>query len=301
LATLQRQALATEIGRLIPGFERVSYPAKVIEAYSVWGGISRYWELALEYPTTVAAIKELVLNPLGVLYREPQRLLSDQMRDTRQASSILSIIGQGCHRLSEIAARLGKPATSLTRPLAILVELGLIIREVPFEASPRDSKRTLYSIADPLLSFWLKFVEPNHSLIEAGLDDSLENVLLKQWPDYVGGAWEAMSRQSVAYLSIDGRRWKPASRWWGKAIDGTTMELDIVAHGINSDEHVLIGEAKRSCSAKDLSRLLSELQSKSLRCPIVKGKRITYALWIMKGVKSNENVFIANDVLDVLR
>ncbi len=274
---------------------------RIVEAFSVWGGVPRYWELALEYPSTIKAIQELVLNPLGVLYREPERLLSDQMRDTRQAASILSMISRGCHRLSEIAARLEKPATSLTRPLAVLVELGLILREVPFGASPRDSKRTLYSIADPFLSFWLKFVEPNRSLIEAGLTDSLEKAVLKQWPDYVGSAWETMSRQSVPYLSINGRRWKPASRWWGKAIDGTLMELDIVAEGIDSDQQVLIGEAKYSSSEKDLSRLLSDLQSKSLRCPVLKGKKNTCALWIMKGVEKGNIIFTADEVIMALK
>jgi hypothetical protein len=66
------------------------------------------------------------------------------MRDTRQAASLLSIISQGCHRISEIAARLEKPASALTRPLSILVDLELIKREIPFGASPRDSKRSSF-------------------------------------------------------------------------------------------------------------------------------------------------------------
>ena len=243
----------------------------------------------------------MVLNPLGVLYREPERLLSDQMRDTRQAASLLSIISQGCHRLSEIAARLEKPATSLTRPLAILVDLGLIIREIPFGASLRDSKRSLYSIADPFLRFWLKFVEPNRSLLEAGLIDGVVNTVVKQWPQYVGTIWEQLSRQSVPYLSINGRQWKPASRWWGKDIDGELMEFDIVSSAFDNDEDVLVGEAKTSCSAKEIERLLTNLKSKTLRCPVLKGKNISCALWIMKGVGKGKNVFTADEVVGALK
>ena len=79
---------------------------------------------------------------------------------------MLALVGRGCHRLLEIAARLEKPATSLGRPLQRLLELGLVRRELPFGSSLRDSKRTLYVIADPFLRFWFRFVDPERSRLE---------------------------------------------------------------------------------------------------------------------------------------
>src|SRR5215468_12468811 len=96
-----------------------------VEAYATWGGIPRYWELAAGAASLQAAQRDLVLDPLGVLHAEPQRLLLDELSETMHAHSILALIGQGCHRLSEIAGRLGRPATSMTRPLALLVDIGL--------------------------------------------------------------------------------------------------------------------------------------------------------------------------------
>ena len=113
----------------------------MLEAYSIWGGVPRYWELAAGYKNSWHAVEELVLDPLGVLHHVPSRLLLDDLRETAQAASILSLIGQGCHRMSEIAVRLGKPATSLTRQLSRLLELGLIRREQLFGAPPRSSKK----------------------------------------------------------------------------------------------------------------------------------------------------------------
>lgn len=78
-------------------------------------------------------------------------------------------MGSGCHRLSEIAGRLGKPATSLARPLARLLDLGLVRRDLPFGATTRDSKRTAYRLDDPFLRFWFRFVEPNRSRLQARL------------------------------------------------------------------------------------------------------------------------------------
>lgn len=274
---------------------------RVSETYAAWGGIPRYWELALDYGTTFEAIRQLVLDPMGVLHREPERLLSDQMRDTRQAASLLSLISQGCHRLSEIAARLGKPATSLTRPLAILVELGLVRREIPFGASPRDSKRSLYKIADPFLLLWLKLVEPNRSMLEAGLVGSVADGVLKSWPQYLGNAWEELSRQSVPWLTTYGRTWKPAARWWGQGLDGNNLELDIVAASLENESEILVGEAKNQCTPDEVPRLLEGLKLKASRCPILKGKNISCALWIRKGTPSAPNVITAEDVIGSLK
>jgi AAA+ ATPase superfamily predicted ATPase len=118
-------------------------PERAVEAYAVWGGTPRYWELAGDHPDLPTAIRSLVLSPLGVLFEEPSRLLLDDMRDTTQAASILSLIGQGCHRISEIAARLGKPVTALSRPLQRLQDMDLITREQPFGEDPRQQAHAL--------------------------------------------------------------------------------------------------------------------------------------------------------------
>jgi AAA+ ATPase superfamily predicted ATPase len=273
----------------------------VIQAYGAWGGVPRYWELALEYATTAEAIRELVLSPLGVLYREPERLLTDQMRDTRQAASLLSLVGQGSHRLSEIAGRIQKPSTALARPLAMLADLGFITRETPFGAAPRDSKRTLYTIADPFLRFWFAFVEPNRSLLEAGLAKAAENTIMRSWPQFTGMAWEELARQSVPHLRIHHRSWRPAARWWGKAADAENLDLDLVSTSLENDTDALVGEVKLRCSPGETARLIKGLGEKASRCPALKGKNITCALWIMSGVPKGPQVVTADNVIASLK
>ncbi|NJL27995.1 MAG: ATP-binding protein [Thermoanaerobaculia bacterium] len=203
-----------EAGWIVPALG-LDDPARAVEAYAVWGGTPRYWELAADHPDLKTAIRELVLSPLGVLYEEPTRLLLDDLRDTTQAASILSVIGQGCHRLSEIAARLGKPATSLTRPLGRLIEMGLIARELPFGNPERTGKRTLYKIVDPFLRFWFRFVEPNRSRLEARLIDAVETEIASRLNHHLGEVWEELARASAPRLEAFGRAWKPAQRFWG--------------------------------------------------------------------------------------
>jgi len=42
-----------------------------IEAYAIWGGVPRYWELAADFSGQQEAVQALALSPLGVLYDEP--------------------------------------------------------------------------------------------------------------------------------------------------------------------------------------------------------------------------------------
>ena len=55
----------------------------------------RYWELRRDYPDKETAIRKVLLDPQGPLIEEPQRLLRDDMRDTVQSSTLLTIIGNG--------------------------------------------------------------------------------------------------------------------------------------------------------------------------------------------------------------
>ena len=89
------------------------------------GRSAALWELARGCTGLQDAIEELVLDRYGVLHGEPERLLLDDMRSAVQANSLLSLIANGCHRLSEIAGRLGKPAGHLARPLAQLIDWGI--------------------------------------------------------------------------------------------------------------------------------------------------------------------------------
>ena len=90
---------------------------RAVEEYAVWGGIPRYWELRKDYKDCDSAIRGLLLDTQGILAEETQRLLRDDMRDTVQTATLLSIIGNGANKLSEIALRAGKSANEITEPL----------------------------------------------------------------------------------------------------------------------------------------------------------------------------------------
>lgn len=274
---------------------------RAVEAYAVWGGTPRYWELAGDHPNLPAAIRSLVLSPLGVLSEEPSRLLLDDMRDTTQAASILSLIGQGCHRISEIAARLGKPATALSRPLQRLQDMDLVTRELPFAEEPRGSKRTLYKISDPFLRFWFRYVEVNRSRLGAGQVAAVEEEIGQRLGHHIGEVWEELARTSVPRLRPGGKSWGPAGRWWGPGLDRQPLEVDLVAHSSDGSS-ILVGEVKWS-APRDAGRLLEELEAKARRLPVASGREVVLALWLKAPIDGPAagRVVAPRQVLDVLR
>ena len=280
---------------------RLSDPALAVETFAVWGGTPRYWELAGDHQDLGGAIRSLVLSPLGVLFEEPSRLLLDDLRDTTQAASILSLIGQGCHRISEIAARLGKPVTALSRPMLRLQDMDLVVRELPFGEEPRGGKRTLYKIADPFLRFWFRHVEPNRSRLGAGLVAAVEKEIFGQLGHHFGEIWEELARTSAPHCEIGGKIWGPAGRWWGPGLDRTPLEIDLVAES-SDGKSILVGEVKWS-TPRDAARLFAELEAKARLLPLAAGREIVAALWLKSPVKGlpAERVVTPRQVLDVLR
>ncbi len=248
------------------------------------------------------AIKTHVLDRNGVLHTEPERLLVDDMRSMTQAHSVLSLIGQGCHRISEIAARLEKPAGSLSRIIAQLIELDYIAREIPFGVNPKSNKKTLYKLADPFLLFWYRFVYPNKSLLEIDLTDAVYRQIEPLFSQHVSVVWEELARQSVPKITIDNIAWGRAYRWWGSGNNKESMEFDIVAESLDR-QSLLVGEVKWSDTV-DVAGELRKLQLNVHHSPFRKHRSIHFALWVrnpVQAVNEQVSIILPEDVLKVLR
>ncbi len=231
----------------------------VILAYTAWGGVPRYWELMSESGLPLdRAVDHLVLNPLGPLHEEPERLLLEELPPAVALRPILDAIGLGAHRVSEIAARIGEPVTSLSRPLQRLMELGLIQREIPFSASSASAKRSLYKIADPFCRMWFRVVAPNRGFLADAPARAREKLWREARSSLVSAAWEELCRQwfssGVAQDSPfrEAGQWEPARRFW----HGEGPEWDVVSQTLD-ERCMLLGEVRWSERPVDLPKLRS--------------------------------------------
>ena len=181
------------------------------------------------------AVDTLVLDPAGPLHPEPDRLLLEETPPATSLRPLLDVIGAGAHRVSEIAGRLGFPASSLSRPLAALTEMGLVRRETPFGSEPRSGKRSLYRIDDPFLRLWFRVVAP----VRTALAQAPRETRLEYWRRHRAGleaqAWEELCRMAVPFLHradcslADLGPWEPAQRYWRR----NEPEYDVVARSVD--------------------------------------------------------------------
>ena len=268
-----RASVAMEIGPLFPGYIKealgLGSDSRAIESYAVWGGVPRYWELSEEFGDDLdQAIDRNVLDPRGPLHSEPERLLLEETPPAVSLRPLLDVIGAGAHKLSEIASRLEQPATSLSRPISRLVELGLVKREIPFGESVRSGKRALYRIADPFFRFWFRVVAPHRALL-AEAPSSTRTSLWEKHKEYIfSEAWENLCRQCVPFLHTTDSAlsalgpWEPARRYWR----GKAPEWDVVAKSVDGKK-LLLGEVKWSrerVASKALRNVVRDLIRKGV-------------------------------------
>jgi len=267
-----------------------------VEEYAVWGGVPRYWELREGYNNLREAIENNLLSVNGTLYEEPLKLFRDDIKDIVKTSTIMSYVGGGAHRLSEIAGRSGEQATNLSRPLAKLISLGYLTKEIPFGENEKNSKKSLYKIADPFMDFYFRFIVPNRSFIEIGRIQPILTTLDSQFSGYVGDYWEKLCRETVSGNEIDGITYGIARRWWGGISKDERIELDVVAESLDK-KHLLVGECKWT-AGENSDRLLAELVAKAGKLPFAKGHTIVPKLFLKTAPAGTmENVLLPEDVM----
>ncbi len=267
---------------LIDAFGAMS-AVEVVEAWTAWGGVPRYWELAAPLRGDVGdALERLVLDPNGPLHAEAERILQEEVPTAMEVRPVLDAIGGGANRLSEIAGRLGRAATSLARPLDRLVGMDLVRREVPYGEPARSGKRSLYRIDDPFFRLWFRVVAPHRAALVAGTQASRAALLARHWEALCGLAWEDLCRRQLpgsrALASFG--PWNVPQRWWS----GNAPEWDLVGETVDG-ARAIAGESKfvrRPLGARELAAEVDRLAKRALPAPLAlrDPKTIVRALFV---------------------
>lgn len=279
-----------------------------IEEYAVWGGVPRYWELREPRTSLNQALWRNVFSVNAPLYEEPIKLFQDDIKDIVKTSTIMSFVGSGANRLSELAARCNEPATNLSRPLKKLIDLGFLEREIPFGVDEKKNKKSLYKISDPFLAFYYQFVVPNRSFIELDRKLPIEEILKKQFAKYIGLQWEKICRDAVTGNMLNNVLYGKASRWWGSVLNEEKkpeqIELDVVSESLDK-KYLLVGECKWT-SSENSKQLITELIRKAKLLPFAANRIIVPILFLktkpidFTGTKTFENggiIMLPEDIL----
>ena len=275
-----------------------------VEEYAVWGGVPRHWELRETRNSLSDALWHNILSINGTFYEEPIKLFQDDVKDIVKTSTIMSYIGSGANRLSEIAARCNEPATNLSRPLKKLIDLGFLEKDVPFGIDEKNAKKSLYKIADPFMAFYYQFVVPNRSFIELGRRLPIEQALAAHFPEYVSMHWEKLCRDAVTGNMVNGIVYGKAKRGWGPVLnerkEPEQIEIDVMAESLDK-KYLLVGECKWT-NQENGKQLTAELLRKANLLPFAKNYKILPVLFLKNAPKDDVgNAMLPENVVELMK
>lgn len=232
---------------------------RLIEIYSVIGGIPYYAQFFDPESNIEKNIRSKILKKGEVLYEEVDFLLREEFKEPRSYFPIISAIASGSHKFGEIAGKTGMDKSNLTKYLSVLDQLHITYREVPItEKYPHKSKKGLYLIRDPFMNFWFRFVRPNLRHLEMEkIDFVWREKIAPEFDYYVSRYCEKIIADVLEKLTgtlpFDYER---LGRYWDRNVEIDIMAID------EAEKNVLLGEIKWQKKPVGI-KILGELREKA--------------------------------------
>lgn len=253
--------------------------------YAVCGGVPAYLLELKPQDDLWTNIRERVLTPETYLYREPEFLLNEELREPRNYFAILKALAAGKTRIGELVNETGFPKSKISKYLSVLTDLKIVKREVPVtEDKPEKSKRGSYLMTDHFFRFWFEFVFPYRSDLEGGEADNVLKKIKLSFPLYLSTIYEDVAREMAMNWSREGEfpfRVSRVGRYWAK-----DAEIDLV--GLSDEENVaLFGEAKWTNKAMSIG-IYEQLKQKASGVNWKNEKRSEYYILFSRSGFSDE-------------
>lgn len=213
-------------------------------AYGMVGGTPQY---LLQLQDTISIeenIKRTFLNPANILFEEPENLLKQEVREPALYNAIITAIATGSSRLAEICTKVGETSSTCSAYLKSLMALGIVHKETPY--GEKESRKSIYIIADNMFKFWYRFIPSNGSMISRGGGDLVYKRIEAQLADYMGQIFEEICRQYLWKRLLEGKaevEFNDLGRWWGTD-PHTRSQTEIDIMGVLDKETALFGECK---------------------------------------------------------
>lgn len=232
------------------------------EAFFICGGIPAYLRAFDDAKSVEANVRDLLLDDLGTLRREPEFLLREELREVDRYHAVLNAIATGKVSASEIAAHAGmKEGGGINYYLQQLMALRYVDRKRPLFGGKPKRTQTRYVLEDPIMRFWFRFVFPHESYLErAGAAAMFRDRVRPELPSYFGACFERLCRDAMKdiYVRDEIPGWE-VGEYWDKDV-----QIDVV--GLREDGYTDLAECKWG-AVRSPKTLVREVQSKARRFP----------------------------------
>jgi len=247
-----------DAGKFHPNY---SYEERA-KTYFVCGGIPLYLESFNKDVSFESNIEENILNPFAPLFKEPDFLIREELRDVTNYYAILYAIAAGKKHHKDISNDTGIDNRALQYYLKQLMEIGYIKKRYPLSTKKPSVREVLYDLDDPFLRFWFRFIYPNTSyLVHVGGERVFKDRVKPQLPIYFGYCFERLCREAMPYIYKQNRvhAYYEIGEFWNKNI-----QIDVV--GIRDDRWIDLGECKWG-EVKSENSLIKEIEQKRDKYP----------------------------------
>jgi AAA+ ATPase superfamily predicted ATPase len=179
-------------------------PATALDAYCVVGGFPQLASTWRASDTVSGYLQRELADPTAPLIVTGERVIGAELPPHSSARAVLAAVGAGETEFTKVLARSGIGRTSLSLALKTLTEKGIITRQSPFGGA-NDTKLGRYTVADPYLRFWLRFLAPNLPVIERRRGDLVCERIMAGWSTFRGHAIEPIVRASIEQMLPNAR------------------------------------------------------------------------------------------------
>ena len=245
--------------------------------YFICGGIPLYLRFFNQAHSLERNIEVKLLDEFGPLFREPEFLLREELRDVENYYAVLTAVAAGCATNQAIASQTGIPERSLHYYIQQLRALGYITRRFPLTGEKPNPRQVRYALQDPLLRFWFRFVFPNLSFIQQmGPRRSMSERIRPELDAYFGLCFERLCRQALPVI-YDREGVSTAfevGEYWDKAV-----QIDVV--GVRNDHWTDLGECKWG-TVRSYKKFLEDLEKKVRAYPNKRGATICKRVFLRK-------------------
>ncbi|MFE3545505.1 ATP-binding protein [Nocardia sp. NPDC059177] len=243
--------------RLAAEFWGIEDPRLAVLVHAIVGGTPAYRREFVEDDTPSGLddfddwVERTVLNPASPLFREARYLLSEEpgLRDPGLYHSVLSAVAHGNPTTGGISSYVGRKASDVAHPVAVLEDCGLLRREPDLFRG----NRILYRINEPLVTFYQAILRPDWAQWERGRDTAQlwQRRRSRFDANVLGPHFEQICRDWVTNYAppeiLGGYPGTVGSGIVNDPANRTTHEVDVVVFGEGPDgtESLLsIGEVK---------------------------------------------------------
>lgn len=213
--------------------------------YGILGGVPAYVDMWKPELSIKDNVMRLFLDKNALFFKEPERFLKSELRELSFYNTILSSLASDREKLNYLYQRTGFSRAKISVYLKNLIQLDIVEKVFSMEKGNYDNiQKGLYSIKDPFMHFWYRFVFPNLSLIETGEAEYVyDKIVEPHFDEYMQKYFVKVCKEYLDLMNTHDKlpvRYDVCESWYGK-----DRNIDILVRDRENDK-IIAGTCKWS-------------------------------------------------------